>query len=59
MLSAHMLVNIGGPSRTEIADRAFEARILLALVTQMPRQGTAMCKATPAVVGTAKLFSRI
>lgn len=59
MLSAHVLVDIGGPSRAEIAGRTHETRILLALVTQMPRQGTAMRKATPAVVSTAELFARI
>lgn len=59
MFPAYVLIDIRGPSRAEIAGRTFEARILQALVTQMSRQGTAMCEATTAVVGTAELFVRM
>lgn len=52
---AYVLIDIGGPSRTKIADRAFEAWILLALVTQVSRQGTAMGKRAPAIVDTKEL----
>lgn len=55
MFSAHVIVDTGGQPRTEIARRTLETRILLALVTQMPHQGTLMHKGTPAVV-TVELF---
>lgn len=52
---AYVLIDIGSPSRAKIADRAFEAWILLALVTQVSRQGTAMGKRAPAIVDTKEL----
>lgn len=55
---AHVLIDIRGPSRAKITNRAFEAWILLALVTQMPRQGTTMRKRAPTIVDTKKLPAR-
>lgn len=57
MLSAHVLIDTGGPSRAKIAGRALETWFLLALVTQMPGKGTAVHKGTPAVVSTVELFA--
>lgn len=55
---AHVLVHVGGPSRAEIAGRALEARILLALVTQMPRQRATVGEGAPAGVGAEKFLVR-
>lgn len=55
---AHMFINIGAPSRTEIAEWAFEARILLALVTQMSRQISPVSKWASASIDTNEFFAR-
>lgn len=57
MQSAHVFIDIGTPSRAEIADRTLETRILLALVTQMSRQGTIMGKRAPAIIDTKELLA--
>lgn len=55
---ANVLVDIGGPSRAEVAGRALEARILLALVAQMPRQRAAVGEGAAAGVGAEELLVR-
>lgn len=55
---AHVFVNVGAPSRTEIAEQAFEARILLTLVTQMSRQGGLVGKRASAIIDTNEFFAR-
>lgn len=56
MLSSNVPVNVGRPSRTEVATGAFETWILPALVTQMPGQRTAMSKRAAARVRAEEPF---
>lgn len=54
---AHVLVDVRGPSRAEVAGRALEARLLLTLVTQMPRQGATVGEGAAAGVDAKEFLA--